>query len=132
MRKPAHLAAFVTAAMLLPNTATAESFPVVGGDYTTEAASVEYIMVEPVFIDETAATYTDDGSSYPVTQDVTVVNEDSYILQYEAFEPTYVEPGAEASYGATTMTETIDGVVYETVIVEDVPFNESGSVSQTY
>ena len=132
MRKHAQLAALVTAAMLLPNAAMAESLLVEGVEYTTESAPVEYVVVEPVFVDEAATTYAEESVAYPIAQDVTVVIDDSYTVQYGASEPTYIEPAAEEVYATMTTTEVIDGVVYETVIDADTPVIEGNSISQTY
>lgn len=131
MRRHAQFTILVAVAMLLPNTATAESLTE-GVQYITEAAQVEYVMVEPTFIDEGSVTYTEESSSYPVDQGTVVVVDDTYTVQYEAFEPTYLEPEAKTAYGTTTTTEVIDGVVYETIISNDAPVIEGGSVSQTY
>lgn len=137
MRKNASV--FVTGliAASIPFGAQAETISADGTAYSYAAEPVysdayaptpSYGYGETAFIQENAVIYAPEGDVYQVIGGAPIAYEDASGASYEAAEAQMMSDQS----GNTIMTETIDGIVYETVLSSDVSTINDVQIIQTY
>lgn len=130
---------FIVAALAVntPFLANAETLTSDGVVYSTGFEPAVYQSDEaPAFqgygevalIQETESVYASDGGLYQVIHETPVAYEDTSGLSYEATEAQMASDFA----AQTVMTETIDGIVYETILSGETSVIEEMPILQTY
>jgi len=141
MRKNASVVITTFVAMTLPLAAHAETVNSNGITYSTGYDSALYQPLaapadqgygyQPI-VEEFGTAYVTDGEVFQAFDETSMSYQESFNTPYEA-SVAYEAAEAPADYGQQAlMTETIDGIVYETIVGSAIPTVEDVQVIQTY